>query len=190
MSKAVSLSTGSPESGEPSLGDGGSISIGQPSADPGAGRESRPTWLVNSVAVGLLAAYLILVGVQWFGIDQDDLGWARRSELLTGVEALAFAAAGVLLGTTVQRQVTRKAEDQAAQARNEADAARADADRQHKDGEKGRALHNLIQAKALEMPPETPPGESAVTRAGRDPAGPDERPNPFAELLRFAQQFD
>jgi hypothetical protein len=145
---------------------------------------------VNSVAVGLLAVYLILVSVQWRNSDQDDLGWARRSELLTGVEALAFAAAGVLLGTTVQRQVTRKAEDQAAQARNEADAARADAALEHKDGEKGRALHNLIQAKALEMPPEAPLEERAVTRAGRDPAGPGNAPKPYAELLRFAPQID
>jgi hypothetical protein len=152
--------------------------------------QARPAWLVNGVAVGLLAVYLILVAVQWLGVDQDDLGWTRRSELLTGVEALAFAAAGVLLGTTVQRQVTRKAEDQAVQAQREAAAARAGADRQHKDAEKGRALHNLIRAKALERDRESPVEQRSVTRAGRGSVAPGEAADPFLELLQFAQQYD
>jgi hypothetical protein len=41
-------------------------------------RETRPTWLVSAVAVSLLLVSLILVSVQWSGVDQDDLGWACR----------------------------------------------------------------------------------------------------------------
>jgi hypothetical protein len=104
------------------------------------------------VAVALVVLYLIFVAVQWGNVETEPLVYARRSELLGGLEALAFAAAGALLGTTVQRQVTEKAEAEATAARKEADEQRQRAEQNQAEAEKGRALHNLAKAKAGAVP--------------------------------------
>ena len=74
------------------------------------------------VALLLLIVYLVAVRSMWLDVDAKDLTWARRSQLLTGLEAFAFAAAGVLLGTTVQRAATDGARGDAERQRERADA--------------------------------------------------------------------
>ena len=67
----------------------------------------------NLPLVGSLAA-LILIGAYYVAVNSmfgavkntTDPEWIRYSDLLSGLESLAFAAAGALLGTTIQRQVT------------------------------------------------------------------------------------
>jgi hypothetical protein len=131
------------------------------------------------VAVALLLTYLVLLVLQWGHVNAAELTYARRAHLLGGLEALAFAAAGAILGTTVQRQVTKKAEGEASAARAEAKAQRARADAEQNDAEKGRALHNLAKAKI----------ETATHVRTRSEAeqqlttGPD-------EFLRLAAQYD
>jgi hypothetical protein len=111
-------------------------------------------------------------------IGAAELTYTRRADLLSAFEALAFAAAGAILGTTVQRQVTKKAEAEAGQARTQADEQKARADAEQHDAEKGRALHNLAKAKV----------ESATevrTRAGEPQALTE-----FDEFLSLAAQYD
>jgi hypothetical protein len=131
------------------------------------------------VAIALVVLYMIFVAVQWGNVEAEALLYARRSELLGGLEALAFAAAGVLLGTTVQRQVTQKAESEATAARDEAEEQKRRAQRNQAEAEKGRALHKLATAKAKAAP-------RTRIRAGGEP----EAPVDFQELLNLAAQYD
>lgn len=93
----------------------------------------------------LVVAYLIGLFVQFQALGATDLEWARRTELLSGLEALAFAAAGAILGTTVQRQATEKAEGRAERAEEVADNNAAAA-------AKGRALTAAVTAKRESVP--------------------------------------
>jgi hypothetical protein len=145
----------------------------------GAERITGLPLFASVVAVLLLLTYLVFLGLQWGNVTDSDLEYARRADLLGGLEALAFAGAGAILGTTVQRQVTKKAEDDASAARVDAKVQRARADAEQNDAEKGRALHKLAKAKV----------ESATrvrTRSGEalQPAG------GFDEFLRLAAQYD
>jgi hypothetical protein len=132
-----------------------------------------------SVAAALfLVIYFVFAGLQWAGVGAAELTYARRADLLGGFEALAFAAAGAILGTTLQRQVTKKAEADGDAARLEAHQEKLRADTQEQDAEKGRALHNLAKAKA----------ESAAqvrTRGGVPPAGAE-----VDDFLNLAEQYD
>lgn len=85
------------------LGWGPGVSVGWPSAL----RVTTLTVLGGLVALVLVAAYLIFLVLLRAdatspGIDPTE--WARLVEIRSTLEALAFAAAGALLGATVQRQ--------------------------------------------------------------------------------------
>jgi hypothetical protein len=131
------------------------------------------------VAVALVVLYLILVVVQWGNVADAALVYARRSELLGGLEALAFAAAGVLLGTTVQRQLTQKAEAEATAARDEAAGQKWQAEQNQVAAEKGRTLHNLAAAKVRAAP-------QTRTRS----TGETETLSDLREFLALAAQYD
>ena len=134
------------------------------------------------VALLLIAVYVVFLILQWNNVQAGDLEWTRRSALLGGVEALAFAAAGAILGTTVQRQVVKKAEDQAADAKEQAEEQKARADSNQNAAEKGRALHHLVEIKG---------GESAGGPVTRAPGGvPAAQGGDMAELLALARQYD
>jgi hypothetical protein len=142
---------------------------------PAASAGQKLGVVATIVALGLIVMYFVFLILQWGNVGAADLPWSRRSDLFGGVEALAFSAAGALLGTTVQRQVTKKAEDQAADAKKEADTNK-------KDAEKGRALHHLAVAKAEQAGG----AESAVRGAGGGPsAGGD-----VGEFLRLAESYE
>jgi hypothetical protein len=90
-----------------------------------------------SVAAALfLVIYFVFAGLQWADVGAAELTYVRSADLLGGFEALAFAAAGAILGTTVQRHVTKKAEAKAGAARLEAHQEKARADAQQQDAEK------------------------------------------------------
>lgn len=133
-------------------------------------------------AIVLIVVYIVFLALQWNNVKAAELEWSRRSDLFGGLEALAFAAAGALLGTTVQRQVTRKAEDQASDAKKQADEQKARADRNQKAAEKGQALHNLAEVKAGQSNDGAPPVRSpdAPTVGGGD----------IGELLALARRYD
>ena len=98
-------------------------------AGPGGGL-SDLRWLSPVTLVGTLAA-LALIGMYLYflfdlwshvGSIQDDTAWARYLEINAALQALAFAAAGALLGTTVQKQVTNAESDRADENADAADA--------------------------------------------------------------------
>jgi hypothetical protein len=65
------------------------------------------------MGVALVAVYLSLVQtlIGKTGKEVLDAEWIRLTTLLNGLQTLAFAAAGALLGTAVQGQVTKKVSD-------------------------------------------------------------------------------
>jgi hypothetical protein len=69
---------------------------------------SSLTLVGTLIGVALVVVYL--VGMQFAfgrtGPDTLDPEWIRTTALLTGLQTLAFAAAGALLGTAIQSQVT------------------------------------------------------------------------------------
>jgi len=70
--------------------------------------------LGSMIAIALIAAFLILTG-ELFGRVAGSTAeeWLRYSDLRSSLEALAFAAAGALLGTTIQKQATDRAAERA-----------------------------------------------------------------------------
>jgi hypothetical protein len=129
------------------------------------------------VGVALIVAYLVALGLAWSGTNGSDSEWGRRLQLLGGLEALAFAAAGAILGTTVQRQATQTEKERAT-------AAERRADREAADGEKGRAVVNLVEAKAG-VPPE---GSEEFVRKGLGVGDPVAEA--FQDVLALAARYD
>lgn len=76
-------------------------------------------------AAFFVGTYLVLLILQFSHLGTPDSEWLRRLELLNPLQSLAFAGAGVLLGTAVQQQATRKAEEVAAQNQEDANVGRA-----------------------------------------------------------------
>lgn len=74
--------------------------------------------------------------------------WNRAVYLYGSVEAVAFAAAGFFFGTTVQRQATQNAEQQAGQAEQRATESEQRAQHAEEDAVKGRTVATLVRAKA------------------------------------------
>ncbi|MGH8975131.1 MAG: hypothetical protein ACRD0C_18255 [Acidimicrobiia bacterium] len=144
----------------------------------------------------LLFVYIGLVIAQWANVDVPDKPYARRTDLLDGLEAVAFAAAGAILGTTVQRRVTKKAEEQADTAKQEATVHRQRAEANEAAAEKGRAVINLVAAKARTTAPPVTVTAGPTMRSG--PRGPEPAGNggagaaagDLAELLEFIQRYD
>lgn len=145
-----------------------------------AGTGAQPLGAIaTGVAIVLIVVYIVVLFVQWGSVDAAELEWSRRLTLFGGLEALAFAAAGAILGTTVQRQVVKKAEEQATDAKAEANEQKIRADANERDAEKGRALHRLAEVKG------TQPSGGPVRRSPGGPPAPD-----MAELVELARRYD
>ena len=77
-----------------------------------AGRTGLPTWVVGLVAGAILVGYGIFT-YQMLGLTAksiDGVIWDRALLIFRSVEALAFAAAGVVLGVQIQRSQVQAAE--------------------------------------------------------------------------------
>lgn len=137
------------------------------------------------VGIVLIVFYFVALVLAWSDIGGSDSEWGRRLQLLGGLEALAFAAAGAILGTTVQRQTTQKEEQRANRAERRADENAVDA-------EKGRAVLNLCEAKAG-VP--TPGSEPESEASGFETRGFGERrqdavAEAFQDVLALASRYD
>lgn len=83
------------------LGWGPGVSVAWPSGL----RLSALTVLGSLVALALVGVYLVfMLFLRADALSAGDREWARLIEIRATLEALAFAAAGALLGTVVQRQ--------------------------------------------------------------------------------------
>jgi hypothetical protein len=150
---------------------------------PGAGGGTLSA-VATIVAISLIGVYLVFLVFQWNNVEAAELAWARRSDVFGGLEALAFAAAGAILGTTVQRQVTKKAEEQTKQAEDRAGQEKVRADTHEQNARKGEALHNLALAKAGS--PQTS-GSTRVRGPGAISSGAS---SDVQEFLALAQTYD
>jgi hypothetical protein len=110
----------------------------------GGKEEGQSSWVKR---VPVIAAIVILVAFGLFiyvllgrtGVDEAE--WGRYVYLFGGVEAIAFAAAGVLLGREVHRAQAESAEKRATKAESEVKKFEPEA-------VKGRALADFIEARA------------------------------------------
>jgi hypothetical protein len=92
----------------------------------------------------LIAVFVIaLIVMAWL---RNDRQWDRLIYLFGGLEAVVFAAAGALFGTSVQRGNLADARKDASQARQEAETARTEAQLNVADAEKGKVLAEACRA--------------------------------------------
>jgi hypothetical protein len=132
-------------------------------------------------AIGLLVAFLAALVV--LGVMRGDKDWDRLIYLLSGLEAVVFAGAGALFGTTVQRA-------QVVEAKQEAVTERQRADSNESEAMAGRALHRGVVEKEAQQQGAAaaasagPPG----ARAGRPTAG-GGAPSDVAELAQLARSL-
>jgi hypothetical protein len=104
------------------------------------------SWLpsVSAAVILIFFAVLLLKMFDLAATVSDDKQWGRLLFLYNGLEALAFAAAGVLLGERVQRSRALAAE-------NRADASEAKADDAQQDAAQatanGKALKKAVESK-------------------------------------------
>jgi len=98
------------------------------------------------VAIALIGIFMLFVVA--LVVMRSDQYWDRLVFLLAGVEALVFAAAGALFGTSVQRTQAVEARQQAVQERQAAAKERERADQFEQQARSGQALADVIRAKA------------------------------------------
>lgn len=120
---------------------------------------SKLSGLAVYVAVAALIAWLVFTVYLLFQVNSNELAWTRIAWVFASVEAIAFAAAGALFGTAVQRENVERADDRATTAEEVAESNREDAT-------KGRALAASLQADAMGG---APPG--GVRAMGDEDAG-------------------
>ena len=116
-------------------------------------QDAISTWttLPNVIALAVIIGYVYFV-IHMFGMTEvkDETVWTRATFLLTGYEAIAFAAAGYIFGKEVHRKQAEKAEEKADEAMDEAAKA--------KEGEndalsKGYRLAEAVKARASALAP-------------------------------------
>jgi hypothetical protein len=119
-----------------------------------------PTATTLKVALTVLGIYVVFVGL--LILLRRDQEWDRLIYLMTGFEAIVFAAVGWIFGTSVARGTVQDAKSAQAEAKEQAAAARAEAttaresaetaraerDSTLQDAERGRAIAASIKAKA------------------------------------------
>lgn len=79
-----------------------------------------PRWLATIVAIAAVIGYMAFILILYQQVDSAEPDWSRRIVLFTGVEAVAFAAAGWLFGKEVNRSAVDAAKDATSQAQNNA----------------------------------------------------------------------
>jgi hypothetical protein len=125
-------------------------------AVPGGGPLASPK-LTGVALWTAIFAIAIWLGFSIFLVAKagtNDTEWARIAWVFGSIQAVAFAAAGALFGTSVQQQNVSNAQQQAMSAQK-------DADQQREDATKGRTLAMTLQAEANAPPA----GGTAGTRS-------------------------
>jgi hypothetical protein len=124
--------------------------------------------LAPIVAIVALLAFAYFVIYMMGQITLNETQWTRAVYLFTGVESIAFAAAGFFFGSEVRRQQAESANERADEAQNEADAAndRANAaeNRATEAEANGNALVAAIRAETEAQ--RTKAGPVAILQAG------------------------
>jgi len=143
-------------------------------------QDAISTWtsLPNVIALAVMIGYVYLV-IHMFGMTEveDETVWTRSTFLLTGYEAIAFAAAGYIFGKEVYRKQAEKSEEKADDAAEKAAKA--------KEGEndalsRGYRLAEAVKARASALAPTE--GELVAKGIGSAEGGSDYLAN-LAEKL-------
>lgn len=120
--------------------------------------------LAPIVGVGAIVIYIAALVLMVRMLSAEDVQWARATFLLSGVEAIALAAAGFFFGREVNRQRAEKAEAVADSANTKADKATNEAAEAKANG---KALASVIRSQAQRpegvpfgAPPGTKPAQS------------------------------
>lgn len=108
--------------------------------------EGKLTGAALVAALIVLAAWLGLLSWLAFHTGATDLQWGRLGSVLGSLEAVAFAAAGALFGTTVQKQRVQEAKEQAEKAENRASQAEKASSENVRAAANGRALAIAVKA--------------------------------------------
>jgi uncharacterized membrane protein YcjF (UPF0283 family) len=156
------------------------VAVADPQLAPAAPAASPPAVVLGRMEKGaalvLIALFVLFIIVMI--VLRDSAQWDRLAYLFAGFEALVFAAAGALFGTSVQRAQTVQAQQDAQRQEARADANESDA--QH-----GRALAAMVRAKhdnAAAAEGEGRGGRPDLTRAaGAEPG--------IAELARVVEEL-
>ena len=132
---------------------------GPPDKAAPANGSSGPSKLTGAalwVAIAAIAVWIAFSVALLVLSDTSETEWTRAAWVFGSIQAVAFAAAGALWGTSVQQQNVSNAQKQAA-------SAQADADQQREAATNGRALAAVMQAEA--------PAQPAASTTGPKPMG-------------------
>jgi hypothetical protein len=100
------------------------------------------------VAIATLAAWLGMLGLLAYRTSATEVEWARLFAVLGSLEAVAFAAAGALFGSSIQRQRVMEARERAAIAEGRASEAERMAAIKTQAAANGKALASAVKAHA------------------------------------------
>jgi hypothetical protein len=164
-------------SGPPAIQTGPRPQIHSPAGD-GITRIARWSFVPLGLVLALVAPYLVIVTISWLDVDSPPLTWARRTALLGGLQAIAFAGVGALFATALLRGLVRKAEQEATEAREDADRERQHAESNRLAAEKGRALQMMAATRVQRVPARF--RAAAVSSVASE----------FQELVDLAQRYD
>jgi len=111
-------------------------------------KTDKLTGVATAAALIVLTAWLVLVLWLAFHTGANEQQWARLNSVMGSLEAVAFAAAGALFGTTVQKQRVQESKEQAEKADNRAVAAEQKASANAQAATNGKALAAAVKARA------------------------------------------
>jgi hypothetical protein len=112
------------------------------------GKSPTPlTGVALIAALVVVATWLLMLGWLVVHTDVTEVTWARWLTVLASLEAVAFAAAGAVFGSAVQRQRVAQAEGRADKAEGRADKAEGDAKANAAAAANGRALAAAVKVR-------------------------------------------
>lgn len=111
-------------------------------------RNGKLTGAALVAALIVLALWLVLLSWLAFHTGASELQWARLGSVLGSLQAVAFAAAGALFGTTVQKQLVEEAKDRARKAEDRASQAEKVSTDHIQAAANGRALAAAVVARS------------------------------------------
>jgi hypothetical protein len=117
-----------------------------------SGKITPKDWVAIILGAALVIGYLIFLFLMRSMINSEEVVWTRSVYLLSGLEAIAFAAAGYFFGSEVNRKAAESAKEDAETAKTDAKTAKenqADTEKKFVEARtKGLALKEAILAKS------------------------------------------